>query len=111
METLVAQPIDFKKLGGPVFVGRANGAQARQKLKIDRLDQQDDPVHVLIPADAYAVNSSFFLGLFGPSLARFNSGERFFAHYQFEGPDHIVDALHLVVERALASRGKLALTA
>ena len=111
MERFVAQPIDFKKLGGPVFVGRANGAQARLKLRIDQLDQQNDPVHVRIPEDTYAVNSSFFLGLFGPSLARFNSRERFFAHYQFEGPDHIIDALQLVVERALASRGKLALTA
>ena len=107
----MAQPIDFKKLGGPVFVGRANGAQARQKLGMDRLDQQSAPIQVLIPADAYAVNSSFFLGLFGPSLTRLNSRELFFAHYQFEGPEHIVDSLHLVVERALASRGKLALTA
>lgn len=107
----MAQPIDFRKLGGPVFVGRANGAQVRQKLKIDQLDHQDDPVRVVIPADAYAVNSSFFLGMFGPSLAWFNSRERFFAHYRFEGPEHIVDALQLVVDRALASRGKLALTA
>jgi hypothetical protein len=107
----VAQPIDFKKLGGPVFVGRANGAQARQKLGLDQLDQQSDPIRVVIPTDAYAVNSSFFLGLFGPSLSLLNSRERFFAHYQFEGPEHIVDSLHLVVERALASRGKLALMA
>jgi hypothetical protein len=107
----VAQPIDFSKLGGPVFVGRANGAQARQKLKIDQLDEERAPVQVLIPEDAYALNSSFFLGMFGPSIARFNSRERFFAHYRFDGPEHIVDALSLVVERALASRGKLALTA
>jgi hypothetical protein len=111
METIVAQPIDFSKLGGPVFVGRANGAQARQKLKLDQRDQEPDPIQVRIPEDAYALNSSFFLGLFGPSIARFDSRERFFTHYRFDGPEHIVDALYLVVERALASRGKLALTA
>jgi len=107
----VAQPIDFSKLGGPVYVGRANGAQARQKLKIESLDGQQDPVRVLVPMETYSVNSSFFLGMFGPSLTRFDSPELFFDHYRFEAPDHVIEAIRMVIDRALASRGKLALTA
>jgi hypothetical protein len=107
----VAQPIDFTTLGGPVYVGRANGAQARQRLKIDALDAQKEPIRVLIPEQTYAVNSSFFLGMFGPSLARFDSRNAFFAHYDFRAPEHVLETLKLVVDRALASRGKLALTA
>jgi hypothetical protein len=70
-----------------------------------------DPVRVVIPEDTYAVNSSFFLGMFGPSLARLDSRERFFAHYRVEAPEHVIEAIKLVIDRALASRGKLALTA
>jgi hypothetical protein len=107
----VVQPIDFSKLGGPVYVGRANGAQARTKLKIDSLDEVREAIRVVIPETTYAVNSSFFLGLFGPSLMRFDSQERFLEHYRFEAPPHVIDAIKLVIERALASRGKLALSA
>ena len=107
----MAQPIDFSRLGGPVYVGRANGAQARQRLKIDALDAEDGTVRVLIPDQTYAVNSSFFLGLFGPSLVRFDSREAFLNHYDFQAPEHVLETLKLVIDRALASRGKLALTA
>jgi hypothetical protein len=107
----VAQPIDFSRLGGPVYVGRANGAQARQRLKIDALDAENGAVRVLIPDQTYAVNSSFFLGMFGPSLVRFDSREAFLSHYEFQGPEHVLETLKLVIDRALASRGKLALTA
>jgi hypothetical protein len=106
----VAQPIDFATLGGPVYVGRANGTQARKRLKIDVLDAEADPIRVLIPEQTYSVNSSFFLGMFGPSLTRLDSPLAFFTHYDFRGPDHVLGTLRLVVDRALASRGKLALT-
>ena len=107
----MVQPIDFSRLGGPVYVGRANGAQARKKLSLDALDAQEEPIRVLIPDQTYAVNSSFFLGMFGPSLTRLDSRDAFFAHYDFRAPAHVLETLKLVVDRALASRGKLALTA
>jgi hypothetical protein len=107
----MAQLIDFSKLGGPVYVGRASGMQVRQRLKIDALDAQQGPIRVLIPDQTYAVNSSFFLGMFGPSLVRFDSREAFLQHYDFQAPEHVLETLKLVIDRALASRGKLALTA
>lgn len=94
-----------------MYVGRASGSQARQRLKIDALDAEKEPVRVLIPDLTYAVNSSFFLGMFGPSLTRFDSREAFFSHYDFQAPEHVLKTLTLVIDRALASRGKLALTA
>lgn len=107
----MAQPIDFSRLGGPVYVGRANGALARQKLKVDALDSEDEQIRVLVPEETYAVNSSFFLGMFGPSLAHFGSRDAFLEHYKFEAPVHVIETLKLVIDRALASRGKLALSA
>lgn len=107
----MAQPIDFAKLGGPVYVGRANGAQARNKLKLDQLDRQTESVEVRIPPETYAVNSSFFLGMFGPSLAYFETRDAFLSHYRLMAPDHVIDTITRVIDRALSSRGKLALTA
>lgn len=101
--------IDFSRLGGPVYAGRAHGAQARQKLSVDALDAIKEPVRVVIPERTYAVNSSFFQGLFGPSLARFDSRAAFLQHYRFEGPRHVLEIVRLIVERVLASRGKLPL--
>lgn len=103
------QVIDFSKLGGPVYVGRANGAQARVRLRVDSLDAQKGPVEIRVPDDAYAVSSSFFLGLFGPSLAHYETPEAFLAHYPISAPDHIRDTLRMVIDRALSSRGQLAL--
>jgi hypothetical protein len=104
------ESINFQQFGGPVFVGRANGAEARRKLGIDELDAAKNPIPVLIPPGTYAVNSSFFLGLFGPSLSHFESGEAFLRHYPLNGPDHVVGSLRDVINRALMSRGRLTLS-
>lgn len=100
--------IDFSKLGGPVYMGRAPGAHVRQRLKIDSLDAEADPVRVLIPEETYAVTSSFFQGMFGPSVTRFGSRPAFLQHYRFEGPRHILEILTLCIDRILASRDRLA---
>ena len=105
------QIIDFARLGGPVYVGRANGFQIRKKLNLDAWDRQSEPVRVVIPDQTYSVNSSYFLGMFGPSIVHFDSRAAFLEHYRFEAPDHVMEAITLVIDRALASRGNLALTA
>lgn len=103
----MAQVIDFSRLGGPVYAGRSHGALARQRLSVDALDALKEPVRVLIPDRTYAVTSSFFRGLFGPSLARFESRAAFLQHYRFEGSRDILEIIRLSIERLLATRGKL----
>jgi hypothetical protein len=103
--------IKFSDLGGPVFVGRANGMAARKRVKVDDLDHLDEPIRVEIPELTYSVNSSFFLGMFGPSISHFGSAEEFFDHYKFICPEHIFASLRSAAERALISRGTLALSA
>ena len=107
----MSKVIDFSSLGGPVYVGRANGAQARRKLKLDVLDEQAESISVIVPDNSYAVNSSFFLGLFGPSLSHFETRDAFLDHYRFRAPEHIRETIQLIIDRALSSRGKLALSA
>jgi len=99
--------IDFAKLGGPVYVGRSNGAAVRARLKLDALDARDEPIVVRVPPSTYSVNSSFFLGMFGPSISRFGSREAFLQHYNLDAPEHVRASLEELIDRTLTSRGPL----
>jgi len=94
--------IDFKDLGMPVFTGRERGQQARIDLKLDQL-AANEVVEVRIPEDTYAVTSSFFLGLFGPSV-RTLGGEGFARQFQFTGPAFITGKVSDWVLRALRDK-------
>jgi hypothetical protein len=101
--------IDFGKLGGPVYVGRPNGEEARQRLNVEEMDSAPGVIDVLIPEGTYSINSSYFLGLFGPSVVHFGSKAAFFEHYRFRGPAKDIDKVHLHAERALREQGVLKL--
>jgi hypothetical protein len=105
----VAASIDFGKLGGPVYVGRPNGERARQKLDVDSLDQATETVDVYVPDDTYSINSSYFLGLFGPSVVYFGSEESFLQHYIFHARPAHMERIRAHVERALREQGILKL--
>ena len=62
--------IDFSELGGPVFIGRPRGRDARKVMNLDELDTIEGSINVLIPDDTYALNSSYFLEMFGKSILR-----------------------------------------
>lgn len=97
------EKIDFKKLGGPTYIGRPNGLAARKNLRIESLER-DPAVHflVLIPKETYNINSSFFLGLFGDSIRMAGSAESFLKKFEFvtEGREYLV--ISRSVERALS---------
>jgi hypothetical protein len=101
--------LDFAKLGGPVYVGRANGMKARERFHIAELDETDSRVSVSVPSETYSINSSYFLGLFGPSVLRFGSAEAFFGHYEFHAAPNVRATIERHVERALRDRGILEL--
>ena len=94
--------IDFKDLGMPVFTGRARGEKARLDLKLDQLPPEE-VVEVRIPDETYAVTSSFFLGLFGPSV-RTLGGEGFERQFRFVGPSFIIGKVSDWVLRALRDK-------
>jgi hypothetical protein len=101
--------LDFGRLGGPVYVGRANGEQARSRLGVDRLDALTEPVEVIVPDNTYSINSSYFLGLFGESVVSFGSEKAFLEHYRFRAPERLMGTIHSHIERALREKGILKL--
>lgn len=101
-----AHTIDFSKFGGPVFSGRARGIAARAEHRLDDLDQSSESlVDVKIPQDAYTVTSSFFLGLFGPSVIRAGNRERFKEKFHFDDvPEFLNDDIDQYISIALQGR-------
>lgn len=96
--------IDFNKIEGPVYTGRDRGEQLREKLGLDQIDLRHESVAVIIPSTTYSISSSFFLGLFGPSVVSYGSAEKFYEAYKFEATDFISGIVHEYVLRALQQR-------
>ena len=96
--------IDFKDIEGPVYTGRSRGEQLREVLHLDEADRDGRTVKVTIPAGTFTISSSFFLGLFGPSVMRAGSTKAFFDRYQIESPDYLKEAMDSYVQRALQPR-------
>lgn len=97
--------IDFSKLGMPVFTGRQRGKDARKKLGLDSMPE-GEACSVLVPDDVYTITSSYFLGLFGPSVRSLGRDE-FLDRFDFQAPPHISDKLDDFVVRALREQSDL----
>jgi hypothetical protein len=48
--------------------GRDNGEAARNRFGVSKMDSGQDEITVVIPDEVFSMNTSFFLGLFGPSV-------------------------------------------
>lgn len=101
---MVTKMIDFKDIEGPVYTGRSRGEQLRKELKLDTADAAGEMIEVDIPEGTYTISSSFFLGLFGPSVVKAGSREAFYSRYHFRSPAFLKDVMDVYVSRALQSR-------
>lgn len=104
MSTATAKTIDFNAYEGPVYTGRERGINLRRDLGLDEVDDAQTPVVVKIPEKTYTISSSFFLGLFGPSVVRAGSKAAFYSRYQFQSPNFLKEVMDSYVTRALQSR-------
>ena len=106
--TTHATTIDFAKIEGPVYTGRDRGERLRSDLHLDQLDVSADVVEVRIPDTTYTISSSFFLGLFGPSVIKAGSKEAFYRRYHFQSPSFLREVMDSYVSRALQTRNLFA---
>lgn len=100
--------IDLAKYNGPVYTGRQRGELLRESLHLDAIDAEDSAVSVLVPNETYTVSSSFFLGLFGPSVVKAGSKEAFYKRYKFQAPAFLQEVMDGYVSRALQTRNLFA---
>lgn len=101
---MTTKMIDFKTIEGPVYTGRSRGEHLRSELQLDKIDAAGDVVEVDIPEGTYTISSSFFLGLFGPSVVNAGSKDAFYSRYHFKSPTFLKDVMDGYVARALQSR-------
>lgn len=80
-----------------VISGKDRGILARAEMGISDLDEIDETVTVLVPDSVRAITPSFVLGLFGPSIRKYGSQERFFDHYSFDAKPYIVDQIRRAI--------------
>lgn len=97
--------IDFAKIEGPVYTGRPRGESLRKKYHLDDLDKSDTRIDVLIPDSTYSISSSFFLGLFGASVVRAGTREKFFEKFRFVAGPVFTETIESCVARALQEKG------
>jgi len=93
----VRQPRDSRFLSG-----RPSGELARRHFNLDRLDTDKVEINdVQIPEDVYAMNLSFFLGMFGPSIRKWGK-DGFREHYTFPAKDVHRRIIEEGISRAVA---------
>ena len=86
--------VDLSQVAGPVYSGRDRGVALRQRYQLDTAEDTADQIKVVIPESAYTVSSSFFLGLFGPSVRKCGSIDRFERKFLFSAPEFLKPILH-----------------
>ena len=96
--------LDFSRIQGPVYTGRSRGEALRAKYALDAHDDSDQSVEVIIPDATYTVSSSFFLGMFGPSVVKAGSVENFRRRYRFRAPHFLDSVLDGHAAKALQGR-------
>lgn len=69
-----------------VFAGRERGEAVRKATRLEEIDDSGAKVTIVVPDDVISIASSFFLGMFGPSIRRLGEKE-FRARYNFQGID------------------------
>lgn len=94
--------IDLADHGGPVYSGRPRGESLRERFALDKLDVDDKAkIVLLVPDNTYSVTSSFFLGMFGPSITKAGSIPMFKEKVEIRAPRSISERLESFMHRAL----------
>lgn len=76
----------FKRSEEKIFTDRDNGIKARKTLDLDKLEEENDVINVILPSDVWTVNPSFFGGLFEQSVKKYR--DKFWDKYIFLSTDN-----------------------
>lgn len=83
--------------------GHNRGLAARELFKLDDVDKAFEVINVSAPDNLVAITPSFIQGMFARSVHTLGR-ERFFTHYKFDFPNHLMTDVHLGIERAMMRR-------
>lgn len=89
--------------GSIILSGRDKGEMLREKLNLEQLEQDNEEVVIIVPESIVSFNSSYFLGLFTPSIKKYRSREKFLEKYKFECDEYIGKDIEDGITEALKS--------
>ncbi|EHK2307033.1 TPA: hypothetical protein ACSQIM_000524 [Clostridium perfringens] len=89
-----------KKSESKVLSGRDVGIKWRKNFELNKIDNLDDEIEIIVPDDLYSINISFFLGLFGDSV-RALGAEGFKNKYKFKCDDFLKKNIDKYIDKAL----------
>lgn len=92
----------FMEDGAKVLSGRDTGILARMSEELEEFDKEKDSIcKVVIPKQIWSLNSSFFLGLFGPSIRSLGeAGFRNKYEFDYNGNNEIKNDVEQGIEDA-----------
>jgi hypothetical protein len=67
-----------------ILTGRDSGEELRSKLELDKIEDEIAVINITIPDRIVSFNSSYFLGLFTPSVKKYKTKEEFLKKYNFK---------------------------
>lgn len=86
--------------------GQERGVNARAYFHIDELDQQAQPVVVIVPDELDSLSPSFLQGMFSLSI-RTMGADRFRQHYVFDASPAILFQVDRAIKNTLIDRKNL----
>lgn len=100
-------PLDLSRMTRgevSILIGYKYGERARAEYGLDRLDQQNEAVDVILPPELKTITPSFVQGFFGKSALVLGRAE-FFERYHFlNWPRALLDQIEAGIELALMER-------
>jgi hypothetical protein len=102
--------IDLSKYSPSTIVlsGRPKGEKIRADLRLDAADALPaETIEVSVPQEVVSMNSSFFLGLFGPSVRKLGATQ-FQQKYIFKAREAVLNDVTRGIRDALESSNPLA---
>lgn len=98
--------VDLANIAGNIFIGRRNGEAVRKLLRLETISPETHRIVIRSKPGLLAINSSFFLGVFGPDIARTGSPELFFEYIDVGGlPEAVKGRIVDAVYRNFLERG------
>jgi hypothetical protein len=98
--------LDLKSVVGEearVLIGHERGVAVRKAFNLDQLDNDAEPVRIIVPGTLRTLTPSFVQGLFAGSVQRLGENQ-FYSHYTFETDPSVLGDIHAGVDRVLTSR-------
>ncbi len=99
---------EYRVAGAKVFTGRDRGAMVRNKSKLDQIEEENEEVKIIIPANVYSINPSFFEELFLNVVMKLGK-EKFLSKFHFEslGDYQYERPLYEAIDRILRNKTAL----